>query len=78
MLGSRTDSWSIVAALICGDALLLICGATWLWAGLHFSLRDAFYMGILPFLPGDVIKLIAAFVVSRRYIKRAKVLFYSL
>lgn len=74
---SNKDSMaSIIIALICGEFIILLSGAAWLWAGFHFNLRQAFYLGVLPFISGDTIKLLAAIFLCKKYIKRAKVLFY--
>jgi biotin transport system substrate-specific component len=43
-----------------GDLTVLAGGALWLVAGGHASLRAAFALGILPFLPGDALKVTAA------------------
>ncbi len=40
--------------------LILCCGAAWLSAVLHLSLAQAVSHGILPFLPGDALKVLLA------------------
>jgi len=77
ILNRRDSTTAIVIALIIGELVILIFGAAWLWAGLHFSLKQAFYLGVLPFIPGDTLKLIAAVIICKRYLKRAKALFYK-
>ncbi|NQT90593.1 MAG: biotin transporter BioY [Candidatus Omnitrophica bacterium] len=66
---------SIITALICGELIILLSGAGWLYAGFHFSLRQALYMGILPFIPGDIIKIVVATLIIRKYLARSKELF---
>lgn len=77
ILSRRDSMFSIIIALVCGELIILLSGAAWLWVGLHFSLRGAFYLGVLPFIPGDAIKLTAAALICKNYFRRAKILFYS-
>lgn len=53
-----------------GNALILLCGMLWLaawthWAGSHDSGKSAFALAVLPFLPGDALKVVAAAAVAR-------------
>jgi biotin transport system substrate-specific component len=50
------------AAIACtaAVALLFVCGAGWLMTLAHLSLRQAWVAGVLPFLPGEAIKIVAA------------------
>ncbi len=52
----------VAAALGCGAAvvLLYVSGAGWLLLLTHVSLRGAWLQGVLPFLPGEVVKILAA------------------
>jgi biotin transport system substrate-specific component len=48
-----------------GDALILLCGFAWLAVWTHgissqWSIGSAFSLGVLPFLPGDALKVVAA------------------
>lgn len=43
-----------------GDLLILVCGAIWLAMLTHAFVRPAFALAILPFLPGDALKVAAA------------------
>jgi biotin transport system substrate-specific component len=47
-------------AVVAGTALIYMCGAGWLVFGLHLSAAQAIQAGVLPFLPGDALKVIAA------------------
>lgn len=40
--------------------LILSSGAGWLALQLHLSVSAAFHLGVFPFLPGEVVKMIAA------------------
>jgi biotin transport system substrate-specific component len=51
------------AALVsaaCGDLLILVSGAAWLSIFTHASLQLALTQALLPFLPGDALKVAAA------------------
>jgi biotin transport system substrate-specific component len=43
-----------------GSLVILACGALWLAILTHASLQSVFTLAILPFLPGDALKVIAA------------------
>lgn len=43
-----------------GDALILSCGFLWLAIWTHASLASAFALAVLPFLPGEALKIAAA------------------
>jgi biotin transport system substrate-specific component len=47
-------------AAAAGDLLILACGALWLAAWTHASAPSALFMAVLPFLPGDALKVAAA------------------
>lgn len=54
--GFRTPVRGMLAASLC----IYVLGAAWLCLFLRMSLRDACAVGVLPFLPGDAVKLLAA------------------
>jgi biotin transport system substrate-specific component len=59
-----------VLAGICATIITLISGGLWIAGMSHAGLETATTIGIVPFLPGEVIKIIAAaaaFVALRRY-----------
>ncbi len=41
-------------------AVLYLCGATWFGIALHTSLRATLIGAVLPFLPGEIVKIFAA------------------
>jgi biotin transport system substrate-specific component len=43
-----------------GNVLILLCGMAWLAIWTHGSVRSAFALAVLPFLPGDALKVVAA------------------
>ena len=58
------------AALICGTTCIYLTGMLWLkWiSGMQWE--TALSVGVLPFLPGDTLKIVAALLVSRRFGER--------
>lgn len=47
-----------------GNAMILLCGMVWLAAWTHGSGKSAFALAVLPFLPGDALKVVAAAAVA--------------
>jgi biotin transport system substrate-specific component len=43
-----------------GSLAILVCGALWLAVLTHASAQSVFTLAVLPFLPGDVLKIAAA------------------
>jgi biotin transport system substrate-specific component len=60
MLKSGISALNLFPALILGEMVILACGALWLALFLHCSLVHAFQLGMLPILPGDAVKILAA------------------
>jgi biotin transport system substrate-specific component len=62
LLVSRFGRSFVPAALaaIAGSLVILASGALWLAVLSHISLASAFTLGVLPFLPGDALKVAAA------------------
>lgn len=48
-----------------GDAVILLCGFLWLAMWTHTALGSAFALAVLPFLPGEALKVAAAAGISR-------------
>jgi len=55
--------------------LILLFGASWLAVFLHCSIKKAIYLGVLPFIPGDTLKIIFATLVYRKIQHRVRNLF---
>ena len=49
-----------VGAMLAGSFIIYLFGATWLTLSLHIDLWKALLLGVLPFIPGDIIKLLGA------------------
>jgi len=60
----RAGLWARVSLMASGALLILASGAVWLAVLLHLDLRQALIMGVLPFLPGEVLKVACAAGVS--------------
>jgi biotin transport system substrate-specific component len=52
-------TWALAGAAL-GNLVVLSCGALWLAALTHASLPQVLTQAILPFLPGDALKVVAA------------------
>lgn len=57
---------SPLAGMLAASALIYALGAGWLMAGLGMSPAMALTAGVLPFLPGDALKITLALAVVRR------------
>ncbi|NTV51558.1 MAG: biotin transporter BioY [Candidatus Firestonebacteria bacterium] len=60
LLQNSSSTLRVFSALILGEAVILTSGALWLSLVMHVSLPQAMALGVLPFLPGDVAKILAA------------------
>lgn len=60
LLKTGTSAMRLFSSLILGETVILACGALWLALVLHLSLLHAVQLGVLPFLPGDAAKILAA------------------
>jgi biotin transport system substrate-specific component len=52
-----------------GSFVILACGALWLAALTHVSALSAVKMAVLPFLPGDALKVVAAAALSAGWVR---------
>lgn len=57
---SRASLWRYLLAGVLGTMFIHLIGASWLALFLHLSTSQAVVLGVLPFLAGDVAKVIAA------------------
>lgn len=55
----RGFAWALAAAAA-GDLIVLVCGAFWLAIFIHTSALSTLTMAVLPFLPGDALKVALA------------------
>ena len=50
----------VMFAMLLGLLAIYFCGVAWLMVGYRFNLIQAVSLGVIPFLPGAAVKLIAA------------------
>lgn len=63
----RGHGWArLFASMLCGAAVCCICGGVWLMAVHGFTLKQALLAGIVPFVPGEILKSVGASCLARR------------
>ena len=62
--GNNRISWDI-AGMVIGSIVLYACGVTWLKTLTAMPWSKAFAVGMLPFLIGDALKIVAAAAIAR-------------
>ena len=62
---TRSSLGCLVLAFLLGDAILFACGLLWLRAWTAWNWQQTLVAGLWPFLPGEVLKIVAAVVVGR-------------
>lgn len=65
----------IAGAMLVGLAVLFTLGTIQLAVIMHISLAKAAALGVLPFIPGDIIKLLAAATIYQQVQKQARRLY---
>jgi len=55
-----------IAGLFAGTVVIYICGVAWLGYSLAMGIIPIIIIGVLPFFPGDVIKIYAAYMIAKR------------
>jgi biotin transport system substrate-specific component len=77
LLGKDDDApfFKIVAAMLVGLAILFTTGTIQLSMVMHISMQKAVALGVLPFIPGDIVKLLAAATIYQRIQKQARRLY---
>lgn len=65
----------IVTAFFCGITTIYFFGGIWLAFTMHFSLKEVLSLGIIPFIAGDVVKLVFAALLYYKSNNRVKCLF---
>ena len=64
-LRANPGFWWVVLCMVCGSVITFTVGATQLALFLGTGPADAFQKGVLPFLPGDALKIAAAAAIYR-------------
>ncbi len=76
LLNKKKASYSgLFWIFLLANSLLLLLGAGWLAILLGCSIKKAIYLGILPFIPGDIVKIVFATLVYGKIQYRVKNLF---
>jgi biotin transport system substrate-specific component len=55
-----------ITGLFTGTVIIYVCGVAWLMYSLAIGIIPAVISGVFPFIPGDVIKIYAAFMIAKR------------
>ncbi|MCD8090831.1 MAG: biotin transporter BioY [Clostridiales bacterium] len=64
--------WWYLLGMVLGTAVCLIFGTLWLKVSADMTFGAALLSGVVPFIPGDFIKIAAAFIISPVVYKRLK------
>ncbi len=77
LLGKDNDASfvKIVGAMLIGLVILFTTGTIQLAVVMHISLGKAAALGVLPFILGDIVKLLAAATIYQRVQRQARTLF---
>ncbi|MBN1526295.1 MAG: biotin transporter BioY [Candidatus Omnitrophica bacterium] len=76
VLGANAASRTrVVTAFAVGSAVILSCGAAWLVFAYKIGLVKAVSVGVLPFIPGDIIKVLCASFIYEKISARSKSVF---
>jgi biotin transport system substrate-specific component len=66
----RSGAARRIAGLVLGTALIYAGGVTWLCLSTGLPPGMAVLIGVLPFLPGDVVKIVAVYMMADRLLSR--------
>ena len=66
---------TVLAVLFLGDLLILGLGAIWLRIFLRCSSVQAMFAGVIPFIPGELCKIVLAFAIYRKIENRCREIF---
>jgi biotin transport system substrate-specific component len=73
LTGPAADTRRTVIAAAIAAALIYIPGVPWLMATTGMEFRRALAVGVLPFLPGDAVKVIVAGVVAPKLVQAVRI-----
>jgi len=71
----KTRYINLFLIFVIASLVIYLLGASWLAIFLSCSLRKAIFLGILPFIPGDILKIVFATLVYKKIQLRTKCLF---
>lgn len=70
------NRFTVFLRFLSADFVILFSGMLWLKVSLSYSISQAFLLGFLPFVLGDVLKAILATIVYRKIHSRIKAILY--
>ncbi|MEW6102042.1 MAG: biotin transporter BioY [Candidatus Omnitrophota bacterium] len=73
---AKNNFISVFVILLLADAALFACGILWLKVLLGYPLGQLLSLGVIPFIPGDLLKISAASVLYVRFGRRIREIFY--
>lgn len=69
---TRRGFASAVVSAAVGSLVILVCGALWLAVLSHASAQSVFTLAVLPFLPGDALKVVAAAAIATGWVRLSR------
>lgn len=75
-LEEKHNWWNTFLKFLCADFIILLSGMFWLKISLSCPFSHAFLLGFLPFVPGDLLKVIFVTVVFDKIHSRMKASLY--
>ena len=62
----KPAAWWFLLSALAGHVVIYGAGVTWLSVAAHISFKKALALGLLPFVPGDALKCVAAALVAQK------------
>jgi biotin transport system substrate-specific component len=72
---AKDNLFSVLSVLFIGDLIILICGISWLKFLLGYSSVKLLSIGLIPFIPGDLLKAVFAASLYLKFKNRLKEIF---
>lgn len=71
----RDNNIGLFSIIMLSSMLILFCGSVWLMFVLKINFHNALFLGMIPFIPGDIIKSIIVYSVYRKIRVRSREVF---
>jgi biotin transport system substrate-specific component len=75
MLKGKSSVSAIITAFAFGAFTIYACGTGWLVFGLGIGIKQALFLGVLPFMSGCLLKIIIATIITKSYLNRSREIF---
>jgi biotin transport system substrate-specific component len=72
---NRSGIWWNIFSFAVGSIIIYAFGAAWLSLLFRVDIAKAIYMGALPFIPGDIVKILVAAIIYSKISGRSKEIF---